>query len=210
MNYELSRLEELAADPGISVQPDPDSYREEIARIRQAFKAMALSHKKEIFLRRYFRVHQDSIQLLVQKLHGQSRVKGTKRLLVLTEDLLAYLKEHFSRYLTPLPGEGVSADDPDIDSQKVITTFSLAELGVIIRLFIEAKVFMVRNRKGLTRFMSRNVVVRTKQVPEQFSEEHLYNAIHTPSEPAMDKMQAVLNQMLVELNKLRRQQRKKN
>jgi hypothetical protein len=91
----------------------------------------------------------------------------------------------------------------------VITTFNLAELGVIIRLFIEAGVFRVRNRRALTRFMSRNVVIRTKQVPETFSEEHLYNAIHSPSESAMDRLQGVMNQMLVELNKLRRKSRKK-
>lgn len=208
MNYELSLLEKLVADPGTAVQPDPDPYRDEIARIRQAFKAMALSHKKEIYLRRYFRVHQESLVLLMSNLRG-SRSKGAKRLLALTEELLEYLKQHFSRYLTPA-GEGIDPDDPDIDAQKVITTLTLAELGVIIRLFIEAGVFRVRNTKALTRFMSKNVVIRTKQIPEQFSEEHLYNAIHTPSEPAMDKLQVALNLMLAELNKLRRAKRKKS
>lgn len=226
MNYELSLLEELAADPGIAVQPDPDNPKgmplaisEEIARIRQAFKAMALSHKKEIYIRRYFRVHYDSLGLLVSNLRGQSRsrgvnvkgvnAKGAKRLLLLSEELLDYLKQHFARYLEPTTGKRLDPEDPDIDAQKVITTLTLAELGVIIRLFIETGVFKVRNRKALTRFMSKHVVIRTKQVPEQFSEEHLYNAIHTPSEPAMDKLQVGLNQMLVVLNKLRRQQRKK-
>jgi hypothetical protein len=214
MNYELSLLEEWAADPGIIVQPDPDAYQEEIARIRQAFKVMALSHKKEIYIRRYFRVHHDSLVLMVSNLRGQSRSrgvnsKGAKRLLVIAEELLDHLKQQFGRYLGPAAGKGIDPEDPDIDAQKVITTLTLAELGVIIRLFIETGVFKVRNRKALTRFMSKNVVIRTKQVPEQFSEEHLYNAIHTPSEPAMDRLQVALNQMLVELNKLRRQQRKK-
>jgi hypothetical protein len=209
MNYELSLLEKWAADQGTGVRPDPDSYREEIARIRQAFLGMALSHKKEIFLRRYFRVHYEGLQLLTRELKERKPAKGTKQIITFTDDLQTFLTERFSRYLEPAPGEGLDPDDPDIDSQKVITTFTLAELGVVIRLYIETGVFMVRNRKALTRFMSRNVVIRTKKVPEQFSEEHLYNAIHTPTVPAIDKVQVLLNQMLTELNKLRREQRRK-
>lgn len=205
MNYELSLLEELAVDPNMGER----DYGDEITRIRQAFMVMGLSQKKDIFIRRYFRVHYEGLETLVSKLRGKSRKKEIKRLLVLCEDLLTYVKDHFGKYLEPGKGEGLDPDDPDIDSQKVITTFNLAELGVIIRLFIEAGVFRVRNRRALTRFMSRNVVIRTKQVPETFSEEHLYNAIHSPSESAMDRLQGVMNQMLVELNKLRRQHKKK-
>jgi hypothetical protein len=206
MKYELSLLEELAADPGIDVQPET-----EIARVRQTFMVMALSHKKEIYLRRYFRVHYDGLNSLIQHLREQPRRKESKQLLQISETLLQYITDHFARYLAAglQGGEGLDPDDPDIDAQKVITTFNLSELGVIIRLFIETGIFRVRNQKALTRFMSKNVVIRTKKVPEMFSEDHLYNAIHSPAEPAMNRMQVVLNQMLTQLNKLRRDQRKK-
>lgn len=207
MNYELVLLEEWGKVTA-EWEGEPD-FRKETDRIRQAFMAMALSHKKDIFLRRYFRVHHEGLQSLVKKLRVATKKKGKTELLASVEELLTHLADHFSRYLEPGKGEGLDPDDPDIDAQKVITTFSLAELGVIIRLFIEAGVFRVRNRRALTRFMSRNVVIRTKQVPETFSEEHLYNAIHSPSESAMDRLQGVINQMTVELNKLRRQSRKK-
>jgi hypothetical protein len=201
MNYELTLLEEWEGVGDWDLQM-------ETTRIRQAFMAMALSHKKDIFLRRYFRVHHEGLKALEKKLRG-SRKKEIKELIAVVEELLIYLTDHFGRYLEPGKGEGLDPDDPDIDAQKVITTFSLAELGVIIRLFIETGAFRVRNRRALTRFMSRNVVIRTKQVPETFSEEHLYNAIHSPSESAMDRLQVMINQMLVELNKLRRESRKK-
>lgn len=213
MNYELSLLEEWVGGIEVS-RTDPDIHRDlrrkETTRIRQAFMAMALSHKKNIFLRRYFRVHYEGLNTLVQRLRDAgARKREIKELLAVAEELLTYLTDHFGRYLEPGKGEGLDPDDPDIDAQKVITTFSLAELGVIIRLFIETGAFRVRNRRALTRFMSRNVVIRTKQVPETFSEEHLYNAIHSPSESAMDRLQVMINQMLVELNKLRRENRKK-
>jgi hypothetical protein len=52
-------------------------------------------------------------------------------------------------------------------------------------------------------------VIRTKQVPETFSEDHLYNAIHSPALPAMNSIQKMLNEMLAELNKLRLEKRKR-
>src|ERR1044071_3281826 len=105
MNYELSLLEKWAADPGTEVRPDPEEFREETARIRQAFLGMALSHKKEIFLRRYFRVNYEGLQLLTRKLQERKPAKGTKQLITLSGGLLSFLSERFGRYLEPAPGE---------------------------------------------------------------------------------------------------------
>ena len=204
MIYELHQFDHWAANPDLKEQA---AWEQESARVRKALMAMALSHKKESYLRLYFRVHQDGLDGLLRQLKEPRPDKATKQLWQTCQLLDTYIKDHFSRYLS---GKAeLDSEDPDIDAQKVITTFNVPELGVIIRLFIETGAFRVRNRKALTRFMSRNVGIRSKQVPETFSEEHLYNAIHSPDPQAMDKLQELLNQMLVQLNKLRRDQRKK-
>jgi len=205
--YELNRLEKWVAHPS-AVADDDAQWEEEASRIRQAFIAMALSAKKESVLRRYFRLHLDGLAAMERRLKTPRPAKAAKQLLRVCQSLEMYIKDHFSQYL-PREGEELDPDDPDIDSRKVITTFSVPELGVIIRLFIETGAFRVRNRKALTRFMARNVGIRSKQVPGTFSEDHLYNAIHTPDKQAMDRLQELLNQMLVKLNKLRRDQRNK-
>lgn len=202
MIYELNQLEQWAANPGTG---NSQEWEDEATRIRQVLMTAGLSQKKDSLLRRYFRLHMDGIEALIRRLPRS--VKEGKQLLKICESLAVYVKDHFGHYLST--GATLDPDDPDIDAQKVITTFTVPELGVIIRLFIETGAFRVRNRKALTRFMSRNVGIRSKQVPETFSEEHLYNAIHTPDKQAMDRLQELLNQMLVKLNKLRRDQRNK-
>jgi len=204
MMYELHRFSQWVADPDMS---DHRQWEEETNRIRQVFMTMALSHKKETYLRRYFRVHKDGLDGLLLQIKSPRQTKAKKQLATILDVLNSYIKAHFERYLSAGTTQ-LDSEDPDIDARKVITTFTVPELGVIIRLFIETGAFRVRNRKALTRFMSRNVVVRSKQVPQTFSEDHLYNAIHSPDPQAMNKLQELLNQMLVQLTKLRRDQRK--
>ena len=206
MKYELNLFEKWADDPA-SAYHTGDALAEK-QRIQEVFLSAGLSQKKHTLLRRYFRLHREALQAIIHRVAEKPAAKKTKELESAISELVAWMDDHLAQYIvvnTALP----DPDDPDIDAQKVITTFTLPELGVIIRLFIEAGVFRVRNQKALTRFMSRNVVVRTKQIPETFSEDHLYNAMHSPAEPAMDKMQKVLNQMLNQLNKLRREQKKR-
>jgi len=61
----------------------------------------------------------------------------------------------------------------------------------------------------MSRFMSRYIVIRTKKVPAGFSADHLYTALHSPAPAAMDSIQATLNEMLTQLNKLRLEARRK-
>jgi hypothetical protein len=206
MKYELDLFDKWA-DEMPSAYNTGDVPAEKV-RIQEVFLSMGLSQKKQPLLRRYFRLHREALQAIIRRVTEKPAAKKTKEVESAAQELVSWMDDHLGQYLvtnTAIP----DPDDPDIDAQKVITTFTLPELGVIIRLFIEAGVFRVRNQKALTRFMSRNVVVRTKQIPETFSEDHLYNAMHSPAEPAMDKMQKVLNQMLTQLNKLRREQKKR-
>ena len=179
---------------------------QEVVRIKEVFLGLALSHKKQNFLRRYFRVHRDGLESL-NRTPTTTLTKRKKQLLTITGELAAWMDMHLAQFLEA--EDVIDPDDPDIDARKLITTLNLGELGVLVRLYMDAGVLRVRNRKAMTRFMSRYIVVSTKKVPETFSEDHLYNAIHTPVLPAMDKVQKVLNEMLIQLNKLRREKRQK-
>lgn len=206
MKYELDLFEKWVAEPESSTYNAGDAQAEAV-RIKEVFLSMALSHKKYSILRRYFRLHREALKTIGHYIPEKPVAKKIKEIFTAANGLGNWMDDCLEQYIGT---NDLQADDnPDVDEQKVITTFTMAELAVIIRLFIETGVFRVRNQKALTRFMSRNVVIRTKQIPETFSEEHLYNAMHSPAEPAMDRMQKVLSQMLAELNKLRRNRRKK-
>lgn len=201
MKYELNLLESMATGKNAG------SLKQEAARIRDVFLNMALSHKKQPFLRRYFRVHREGLESLRLYLQDVTLTKRKKLLLTMIVQLAAWMDSHLSQFVEDNPA--LQADDPDIDARKIITTCNLQELGVVLRLYLETGIIRVRNQKAMTRFMSQNIVVRNRQVQQGFSDEYLYNAIHSPNEQAMDKVQAKLNEMLVKLNQLRRAKRKK-
>jgi hypothetical protein len=198
MKYELNLLESMVTNAGAG---DPDK---EAIRIKDLFINLALSHKKQNILRRYFRVHREGLESLRTNLQAGTLTKRKKSLLTITGQLISWMDEHLVQFLA-----NEDADDPDIDARKVITSLNLQELAVLLRLYMEAGVIRVRNQKALTRFMSRNIVVRTSKVPGDFSEDHLYNAIHSPTAGALDRIQKTLNEMLTHLNKLRREKRQK-
>jgi hypothetical protein len=201
MNYELRLLESMAAGSSVSGNPE-----REATRIRDLFISTALSHKKQAYLQRYFRVHREGLQELTKQLQSHTTLTKRERLLLTTiEGLSAWMDAYLAQYLAA----DSTATDADIDARRLNTTFNLQELGVITRLYIETGVIRVRNRKALTRLMSEWVAIRTRQVPERFSADHLYNAIHSPTLTAVDSIQKVLNEMLRELNKMRRDLKKK-
>jgi len=200
MKYELSLLESMVTH---NADGEPE---QEAMRIKEVFLGLALSHKKHNQLRRYFRVHREGLESL-SRTSANTLTKRKKQLLTIIAELTAWMDSHLAQFLET--DEILDPDDPDIDARKLITTLNLSELGVLVRLYMDTGVLRVRNRKAMTRFMSRYVVVRTKKVPETFSEDHLYNAIHTPALPAMDRVQKVLNEMLIQLNKVRREKRQK-
>ena len=104
-----------------------------------------------------------------------------------------------------------SADDSGfgLDSKKVITSLTVNELGLLVRLFMETGVFRTRNRKGLARFMAQNVVTLKKEATDEVSSNHLYGTLYSVTDATMDSVQAILNRMLVRLGKLRLEQRQK-
>ena len=203
MKYELHQLEEMVAgDP--STRPE-----QEVARIKQVFTEMALSRKKHNILRRYYRFHRDGLDGLNKSLETTPRTQRKRLMLTHTSGFAAWMDQHLAQFLSASWEEDVDPDDEDIDAKRLITSFTLQELGVLLRLYIEAGVLRVRNQKAMSRFMSRYIVIRTKKVPAGFSADHLYNAIHSPAPAAMDSIQATLNEMLTQLNKLRLEARRK-
>ena len=108
-------------------------------------------------------------------------------------------------------GEGKPPDDSGfgLDSKKVITSLTVNELGLLLRLFMETGVFRTRNRKGLAAFMAQNVVTLQKEAHEEVSKNHLYGTIYTSTDATLDSVQAILNRMLARLNKFRLEQRNK-
>ena len=203
MNYELHQLEEMVAGDS-TTRPE-----QEVVRIKQVFTEMALSRKKHNILRRYFRFHRDGLDGLNKSLETTPRTQRKRLMLTLTGGLAAWMDQHLAQFLSASWEEDVDPDDEDIDAKRLITSFTLQELGVLLRLYIEAGVLRVRNQKAMSRFMSRYIVIRTKKVPSGFSADHLYNAIHSPAPAAMNSIQATLNEMLTQLNKLRLEARRK-
>ena len=203
MKYELHQLEEMVAGD-LTTRPE-----QEVARIKQVFTEMALSRKKHNILRRYFRFHRDGLDGLNKSLETTPRTQRKRLMLTHTSSLAVWMDQHLAQFLSASWEEDVDPDDEDIDAKKIITSFSLQELGVLLRLYIETGVLRVRNQKAMSRFMSRYIVIRTKKVPSGFSADHLYNAIHSPAPAAMNSIQATLNEMLTQLNKLRLEARRK-
>jgi len=108
-------------------------------------------------------------------------------------------------------GEDSPPDDSGfgLDSKKVITSLTVNELGLLVRLFMETGVFRTRNRKGLARFMAQNVVTLQKEAYEEVSSNHLYGTLYSSTDATMDSVQAILNRMIVRLGKFRLEQRTK-
>jgi hypothetical protein len=96
-----------------------------------------------------------------------------------------------------------------LDSRKVITSLTVNELGLLVRLFMETGVFRTRNRKGLAQFMAKNVVTLKKEAVDEVSSNHLYGTLYSMTDATLDSVQSILNRMLVRLQKLRVEQRQK-
>jgi hypothetical protein len=204
MKYELHQLEEMVAGDSTS-RPE-----QEVIRIKQVFTEMALSRKKHNILRRYYRFHRDGLVAINTLLETTPRTQRKKLLLTHTSSLADWMDQHLAQFLSAATDiDPDDFDEEDIDAKKLITSFTLQELGVLLRLYIEVGVLRIRNQKAMSRFMSRYIVIRTKKVPAAFSADHLYNAIHSPAPAAMNSIQATLNEMLTQLNKLRLEARRK-
>jgi hypothetical protein len=202
MNYELHQLEEMVSGTSTT------RLEQEVNRIKEVFTEMALSRKKHNILRRYFRFHRDGLEGINATLQTNTGTQRKKLMLTHTSHLADWMDKHLVQYLT-VTSSWEEDIDPDIDARRIITSLTLQELGVLLRLYIDVGVIRARNLKAMSRFMSRYIVIRTKKVPAGFSADHLYNAIHSPAPPAVNSIQANLNEMLTQLNKLRLTARQK-
>lgn len=88
------------------------------------------------------------------------------------------------------------------ESTKIMTTLSIEELALVIRLFIEVAVFKVKRNAltGLTRFMSKNVRTMSKGVYDEYKPETLYKYIYSISLVTLRSVQNILKRMLRKLD----------
>src|SRR5688572_1870467 len=131
MKYELHQLEEMVAGTSNT------RLEQEVNRIRQVFTEMALSRKKHNILRRYFRFHRDGLEGLNATLQTSTGTQRKKLMLTYTSGLAVWMDKHLAQYLSMSWEQEMDPDDPDIDARKLITSFTLQELGVLLRLYIE-------------------------------------------------------------------------
>lgn len=94
------------------------------------------------------------------------------------------------------------------DTRKIVTTLTISQLGLIIRLFIETGIFRIKSMRELTQFMARNVVTVGKNPGDEFSDEHLKNSISKSAPDVIDKVEQILNDMLSALRKIKLANRK--
>ncbi len=138
--------------------------------------------------------------------YKKDRGSVVKMLSVWAEDLVHRREKGAAGEVVP------AASDDDgfgLDSKKVITSLTVNELGLLLRLFMETGVFRTRNRKGLASFMAQNVVTLKKEAREEVSINHLYGSLYSTTDATMDSVQAILNRMLGRLAKFRVEQRNK-
>lgn len=88
------------------------------------------------------------------------------------------------------------------EAGKIMTTLSIEELALIIRLFIEAAVFRVKRNAltALTRFMAKNVRTVSKGVYDEYKPETLYKYIYNISLVTLRSVQNILKRMLRKLD----------
>jgi hypothetical protein len=94
------------------------------------------------------------------------------------------------------------------DGRKIITTLTISQLGLIIRLFIETGIFRIKSMREFTQFMARNVVTVGKNPGDEFSDEHLKNNISKSTPDVIDKVEQILNGMLSALRRIKLANRK--
>lgn len=88
------------------------------------------------------------------------------------------------------------------ETGKIMTTLSIEELALIIRLFIETAVFRVKRNAltALTRFMARYVRTVSKGVYDEYKPETLYKYIYSISLVTLRSVQNILKRMLRKLD----------
>jgi len=101
------------------------------------------------------------------------------------------------------------AGGKNIDARKVVTSLTIVELGLIVRLFIMSGVFRTTNKRGLAKLLSRVFSTQYKSTTENIDEMHLYASIISTKGPVLDTVQAILNRMLSKLQKIRMEMKQK-
>lgn len=221
MQYELLLWEQTVADK-VPLQPNwKVHFQLENERIKLAIQKVLNDNHNPNVVERYIQMHKLSLLNLMDTLLRSPSQKGAEKhynMVASIEELLHFLTERASRFLlqqsttdqfTLYESLTHPAKTRGIDDQKIVTSLRSAELGLLLRLFIDTGVFRTRNRKGLSRFMAQYVVTFQKNVTEVLSSDHIYNTIYSTTNATLDSTQQLLQKMINQINKIRLETRKK-
>lgn len=116
----------------------------------------------------------------------------------LKRQLKAKEMQHHTLFMEETP----VTEEEMAEAGKIMTTLSIEELALMIRLFIEAAVFKVKRNAltGLTRFMSKNVRTMTKGVFDEYKPETLYKYLYSISLVTLRSVRNILKRMLRKLD----------
>jgi hypothetical protein len=92
-------------------------------------------------------------------------------------------------------------------AQKMTTTLTVGELAVITRLFIEGGVYVAKNKKVLSYFMTRNFVTIQKDIDEELSPDHFRNSLTAYNNATFETVEAILNRMKARLEKIKNEKK---
>ncbi|MFT3948159.1 MAG: hypothetical protein QM763_14410 [Agriterribacter sp.] len=106
--------------------------------------------------------------------------------------------QHYTLFMEETP----VTEEEMAETGKIMTTLSIEELALIIRLFIETAVFRVKRNAltALTRFMARYVRTVSKGVYDEYKPETLYKYIYSISLVTLRSVQNILKRMLRKLD----------
>jgi hypothetical protein len=99
--------------------------------------------------------------------------------------------------------ETTGVTDNSIIAAKVITTLTIPELALLLRLLIDVEVIRSKNWKSLARLVANNVGVSHKETKAAFSDDYLYNQMHSSTVLTIDKVQELWQKVFNRLTELR-------
>lgn len=149
----------------------------------------------------FFRCMRDHFKRLPVRSDVYYKPDGRVMALSLADWLQRQVKAKEVQHHTLFMEEEPLTEEEMVETSKIMTSLSIEELGLFVRLFIETAVFKVKRNglTGLTRCMSKNVRTMSKGVFDEYKPETLYKYIYSISLVTLRSVQNILKRMLRKL-----------
>lgn len=149
----------------------------------------------------FFRCMRDHFKRLPVRSDVYYRPDGRVMARSLADWLQRQVKAKEVQHHTLFMEEEPLTEEEMVETSKIMTSLSIEELGLFVRLFIETAVFKVKRNglTGLTRCMSKNVRTMSKGVFDEYKPETLYKYIYSISVVTLRSVQNILKRMLKKL-----------